>query len=290
MTNVVHTQGAQSGSGQIVIVPLRTEAETNTPPVATANNNQTATVGVAFSYTVNAFTDSETPNSLTYSASISPANGFSFDPATRIISGMPGMSGVSSVTVTATDPGSLSARTTFTITVNPAPVVVTPLSLNLTASPNPVCGGSPLTFTATVNNVNGPYAFTLTNGSNGVTGTANSMAFSQVLTAGGSGSHSFTLIVDNGGSVARATTTVLVNPPPTVSLLVNGSVLQASAAGGVLFERVIVIDRINGYEIRQTDSNTTGFFTITRTGPYRLMVTGGNGCKTTVEGRIDTLP
>jgi hypothetical protein len=96
----------------------------NTPPVATSNANQTATVGVLFSYTVNAFTDSETPDGLTYTASIAPANGLVFDPATRIISGTPSVSGVSSVTVVGTDPGSLSAITTFTITVNSA--VVTP--------------------------------------------------------------------------------------------------------------------------------------------------------------------
>ena len=92
----------------------------NTPPVANPNANQTATVGVPFSYTVNAFTDAETPTMLTYSASIVPMNGFSFNPATRVISGTPSMSGVSSVTVVATDPGSLSASTSFTITVSPA--------------------------------------------------------------------------------------------------------------------------------------------------------------------------
>ena len=99
-----------------------TVSTVNSAPVATANANQTATVGVPFSYTVNAFTDADTPNQLTYTASISPANGFSFDPNTRIISGTPSMSGVSSVSVTATDPGSLSASTSFTITVNPASV------------------------------------------------------------------------------------------------------------------------------------------------------------------------
>ena len=273
-----------------VSVTVSTPAPVNQPPVATPNTNQTAAMGTAFSYTVNAFTDAESPNSLTYSASISPPNDFGFDPATRVISGTPTTTGVSSVTVRATDPGNLSANTTFTITVSPAPVVNQPTITNFAASPNPVCGGSPLTFTATVNSVNGPYAFTLTNGSNGVTGTASSTAFSGILTAGGSGSQSFSLIVANGGPVALATTTVLVNPPPTVSLLVNGSVLQASAGGGVLFERVIVIDRINGYEIRQSDSNTTSFFTITRMGPYRVTVTGGNGCRSTVESRIDTLP
>ena len=98
-----------------------TVSTVNSAPVATANANQTATVGVPFSYTVNAFSDADTPNSLTYTASISPANGFSFDPASRVISGTPSMSGVSSVTITATDPGSLSASTSFSITVNPVP-------------------------------------------------------------------------------------------------------------------------------------------------------------------------
>ena len=110
---------SQSISGT-VSVTVTQAPPANTAPVATSNANQTATVGVAFSYTVNAFTDAETPNGLTYTASINPANGLSFDPATRIISGTPSMSGVSSVTVTATDPGSLSASTSFTITVSPA--------------------------------------------------------------------------------------------------------------------------------------------------------------------------
>ncbi len=108
--NEVGTPGFQPVPGSCV---------SNTGPVATANANQTATVGVPFSYTVNAFTDNETPNSLTYTASINPTNGLSFDANSRVISGTPSMSGVSSVTVTATDPGSLSASTTFTISVLP---------------------------------------------------------------------------------------------------------------------------------------------------------------------------
>ena len=88
----------------------------NAAPVATANDNQTATVGVAFSYTVNAFTDAESPNSLAYSASISPLRGLSFDPLTRVVSGSPTSPGASTVTVTATDGGGLSANTDFSIT------------------------------------------------------------------------------------------------------------------------------------------------------------------------------
>ena len=135
-------------------------AISNTAPVATANANQTATVGVPFSYTVNAFTDAETPSSLTYTASIVPANNLVFNPATRVISGTPSMSGVSSVTVTATDPGSLSASTSFTITVNPAPVVITPLALTLTASPNMLTTSGTTTLSATVSGGTTPYSYT----------------------------------------------------------------------------------------------------------------------------------
>ena len=64
------------------------------------------------------FTDAETPNGLVLSVSTLPA-GLSFTaPAT--ISGTPSMSGVTSVTATATDPGGLMASNTFSITVNPA--------------------------------------------------------------------------------------------------------------------------------------------------------------------------
>lgn len=110
----------------------------NTAPVTATNASQTATVGLPFSYTANTFTDAETPTSLTYSASISPANGLSFDPATRIISGTPSLSGVSTVTISAMDSGSLSASTSFTITVKPPIILgVEELGFDATITPNP---------------------------------------------------------------------------------------------------------------------------------------------------------
>lgn len=96
------------------------ESLANTPPQPTANVSQTVSVGVGFSYTVNAFTDTETPNKLTYSASITPApvySGFSFDAATRILSGTADIGGIISIIITATDPGGLSASTSFSVTV-----------------------------------------------------------------------------------------------------------------------------------------------------------------------------
>ncbi len=115
------------------ILPLRTA------PKPTPNDSQTATVGVPVSYTANSFTDAETPDSLKYSASISPANGLSFDPATRIISGTPSTTGISTVTVTATDPVGLTASTSFTVAVK-APIILGMAESEadeLTVSPNP---------------------------------------------------------------------------------------------------------------------------------------------------------
>jgi hypothetical protein len=134
-----------------------TVTQANTAPVAVANDNQTATVGTAFTYTVNAFTDAETPNNLTYAAIINPVDGLSFDPATRIIAGTPTMSGVSSVTITATDPGSLSASTTFTITVNPAPV--TALTVTASASPTQITTSAGTTLTGMAMGGTAPYSY-----------------------------------------------------------------------------------------------------------------------------------
>ena len=124
-----------SSSLTITVIPA------NTAPVATANANQTATVGVSFSYTVSAFSD-ETPASLTYTASINPANNLVFNPATRLISGSPGVTGVSSVTIKATDPGGLSASTIFTISVS-CPLLTVTISGALT-----VCSGQSTTLAA----------------------------------------------------------------------------------------------------------------------------------------------
>ena len=177
----------------------------NMAPVATPNANQTATVGTAFTYTVNAFTDPE-GQPLTYSASISPANGFSFNAATRVISGTPTSAGVSSVSVTATDPGSLSARTTFTITVNPAPVVVTPLSLNFTASPITLLTSGTTTLSATLSGGSAPYSYTFS-GPGTITPSGNTASVSGLS----AGVQTFTVVVRDATMPASQTITGTVN-------------------------------------------------------------------------------
>ena len=96
-------------------------SEVNTPPtMANPISAKSATIGQAFSFTIppNTFTDAQTPNNLTLLVNGLPA-GLTFSaPAT--ISGTPSASGLSEVTVTATDPGQLSVSTVFIITVSPA--------------------------------------------------------------------------------------------------------------------------------------------------------------------------
>jgi len=102
---------------------------------------------------------------------------------------------------------------------------------------------------------------------------------------------SYSVVVTGGcGSVTSTGFSLIVNALPvvTLSLLNNGAVLQAT--GGVLYERLIVVDRIGSYEIRQTDSSSHGFFNITRSGPFRLTVTGANGCRALVDSNTADLP
>ena len=102
-------------------------------------------------------------------------------------------------------------------------------------------------------------------------------------------------------SATSSAFSLTVNPLPTVTIVFNNSATvmgtgtptitvpatpgqQFQVLGGNSFERIIVIDRVNGYEIRQTDRNTTGIFTINRLGLFSLTVTNSNGCSRTVQG------
>jgi hypothetical protein len=99
----------------------------NTPPVVVSPiGGQTATVGQPFSYVIPAgtFSDAQTPTQLTLSVAGLPAGLVFTAPST--ISGTPSVSGTSPVTVTATDPGGLSASTSFVLTVQGSEVVVPP--------------------------------------------------------------------------------------------------------------------------------------------------------------------
>jgi Ca2+-binding RTX toxin-like protein len=104
------------------------------PTVAVPLANQTAVEDIAFTFTVpgSTFTDVDPGDALTYSATLAGGaplpSWLSFSPITLTLNGTPGNTdvGTLALTVTATDQGSLSASTGFTLAnqnVNDAPTV-----------------------------------------------------------------------------------------------------------------------------------------------------------------------
>ncbi|WP_161974657.1 putative Ig domain-containing protein [Piscinibacter terrae] len=93
------------------------------PVLANAIPDQAANAGAAFSYTVaaTAFTDPDTGDTLTYSATLADGTALpawlAFNPSTRTFSGTPSTTGTISVKVIAKDSGNLSASDTFDIAV-----------------------------------------------------------------------------------------------------------------------------------------------------------------------------
>jgi hypothetical protein len=173
------------------------------------------------------------------------------------------------------------------------------------------CGSSPVNFTATITNVAANYAFTLTNGTNTLSGTQSTTAFAQSLLMSGSGTQTFSLIVSNGGTGTFVTTSFTTNAQPTITLtfptgvtvgpgpvpiitlpspLPPGFNLSFQANGATFYERTAVVDRINGYEIRQVDNTTSGQFAINRNGLFTLTGSNANGCSRTVQGIIVGAP
>ena len=112
----------------------------NTPPVvAIPIPDQTAMVAQTFSYTVpvDTFTDQET-TTLTYTAK--GPGWLSFDPASRVFTGVPDMEGTVEVTVTAFDGSGGGISDAFTITIQP-------IGLVFSGAPVTVAEGGQATYT-----------------------------------------------------------------------------------------------------------------------------------------------
>ncbi|MBC3787793.1 PKD domain-containing protein [Spirosoma utsteinense] len=124
-------------------------------------------------------------------------------------------SGPQTYTLTVTSPEGKATGTT-SLTVLTRPVTITDLS----ASPNPVQAGQPITFTARVANLKGGYAYSLVNGlGSTLTGTADTNPFSQTLTARGSGPQTYTLTVSpfDAPTSVSATVDITISPGPAVA-------------------------------------------------------------------------
>jgi Ca2+-binding RTX toxin-like protein len=129
----------RAGASATTLFDLSVVRPNNPPRLASALPDRTATEDAAFSYqfAVNAFTDPDVDDRLTYSATRAGGGPLpawlSFDAAERRFSGVPGNSDVGGldIVVTATDLGGMTANDTFRITVsnvNDPPQVLAPSS------------------------------------------------------------------------------------------------------------------------------------------------------------------
>ncbi|MBD2757682.1 choice-of-anchor Q domain-containing protein [Spirosoma validum] len=165
--------------------------------------------------------------------------------------------------------------TAFSLSVSsPVPIIA-----GLAASPSAVCVGSPVTFTASVGNVTGSYTYTLTNGSNPLTGRA-SGNFNQAVTASGSGSQSFTLTVSANDQSTSTSTNLTVNPLPQAGLVSSGALSCAvtsvtlTASGGSSY----TFANGNGVVGTPGSANT---LVVSSPGTYSVTVANASGCVST---------
>ncbi len=99
------------------------------------------------------------------------------------------------------------------------------------------------------------------------------------IVTGGNTLPTVTMVFNNQSTVVAGAGTATITVPGTPGQ-------QFQVFGGSSFEYGSTLDRTNGYEIRQVESNGTGIFTIKRGGPFSIIVRDGTGCSRTVQGEI----
>ncbi len=192
--------------------------------------------------------------------------------------------GVHTVKARATDAVGNSGveSSTNTFTVNTAPSIT-----GFAPTAALVCEGAPVTLTATVGNVTGSYAYTLTNGSSPVSGTSAAATFSQTLNGVSPGNYTYALTVSSNKLNATAETQVVVGNPSAVNNVSPGGVLgngicsvdlTCSGTGSSF-----IVTGPNGFVYstvyRQAGSYTVRIPNVTTPGIYTLTVYSG-ACST----------
>ncbi len=255
-----------------------TPTVTITPgPSLTISSTQTATFTASGGATYNWSSGQNTP-----AISVSVAGTYSVTGTTN------GCSGTASVVLSVT---------------SAAPIITTQ-----PATASSVCeGASAMVSVVVSNNVTG---YQWLKGGNPVPGQTGPILALGNVQVGDAGVYSLS-ITGPGGSTTSNGFTLTVNPVPTATIIFPNSVTVAGAglpgspvpvvrvpslnppvvfqaSGGVLYERLMILDRINGYEIRQVDNNTMGIFPINRLGLFTLTVTNAGGCQRRVEWVVQT--
>ena len=245
------------------------------PIVANLIPNQVGTVGQGFSFTIptNTFSD---PNGDALALSVSGLPpGLSF--ANGVISGTPSVSGVSTVTVTATDPGGLFVSTTFTITINPVPAMnLPPVVANVI--PNQVgTVGQGFSFTIPANTFSDPNGDAL---ALSVSGLPPGLSFANGVISGTpsvSGVSTVTVTAtDPGGLFVSTTFTITINPaagtpPPGGPFSITGVTTVSCETLSPGQRRVTFTPRYAGADGSPvTFSVTNEMLPTTNAGPYVL--------------------
>lgn len=219
----------------------------NDPPVVSVPLlNQFGASGVPFAYTIpqTTFTDADPGQSLVYTASGLPP-GLTFDGAARTFSGVVNLAGAFPITVIATDNGApaLSVSAFFTLTINGAPELSSPL-LNQTAS-----FGVPFSYTFpqttfTDSDVGQSLTYAASGLPPGITFDSVTGTFSGVPSV--LGVYPVTVTATDNGNPALSTTgalTFTINyPVPTITMQPTGlslfeqqdGILTVAATGGAL--------------------------------------------------------
>ncbi|GAB3510501.1 hypothetical protein GCM10027341_48930 [Spirosoma knui] len=240
----------------------------------------TATVGQPFSQSFTAQGGSGNYSFSVVSANLPSSLSLS---ASGVLSGTPTAAGSYSVLVQASDANGCVgvASQAYTLTVTDA----TPILSGFAASPNVVCVGSPVTFTATVGNVTGPYNYTLSSGSSAPTiGMANGN-FSQNVTASGQGAQSVTLTVSSNGQVASAVTSLTVSVPASLSLTSSGP-LSFTNASVTLTATPGFASYVFSSGAAQQGGSSGNTARVSTVGLYSVTATTSGGCSVTASTTV----
>jgi len=188
----------------VSIEPLFNSHVVATPPTVTNPGAQLGEVGVAS--TLNPVSSGGSAP-LIWSATGLPAN-LQMSSA-GVLSGTPATAGIYTVTATATDVFKLSGTATFTLTVNPAPVLTSP-------GPQTTVIGDAVTLPLTLTGGTGPFAWIATGLPTGLTLNATTGLISGTPATTGTGNVTVT-VTDKFLKTTTATFAWAVIPRPTVT-------------------------------------------------------------------------
>ncbi len=229
VTLTARDTGGLSTSGVVAINVAPNQA----PVFSGSALSATGLVGSMFSYTLpaGAFTDPNPGQTLTYAATGLPA-GYSINSGSGAITGMPSTSGVTSVTITATDPAMAMTGGV--------------LSISIGAAPTPVFSGSLASATGTVGQA---FSYTLPTGTF-TTGGGQSLSYAATGLPAGltlntttgtisgtpttAGSSTVTLRATNtGAQSASGTVGITISPMPSPTF--TGTLVSATGTVGQAF-------------------------------------------------------